>query len=66
MVDSNGTTGFRKGCVEAQAEFRLVLAKTSKRLGSDQPESIMVIIMQKTMWHFGTMHVTLRMTIMLS
>jgi len=25
MVDSNGTTGFRKVIVEAQAEFRLVL-----------------------------------------
>ena len=25
-----------------------------------------ITIMQKTMWHFGTMHITLRMTIMLS
>ena len=25
-----------------------------------------IIIMQKTMWYFGTMHITLRMTIMLS
>src|SRR3954467_10509549 len=25
-----------------------------------------ITIMQKTMWYFGTMHVTLRMTIMLS
>ena len=46
MMDSNGTTGFRKGCGEAQVEFRLVLAKASIRLGNDQPESITVIIMQ--------------------
>ena len=25
-----------------------------------------ITIMQKTMWYFGTMHITLRMTIMLS
>src|ERR1041385_6413171 len=28
--------------------------------------TINITIMQKTMWYFGTMHVTLRMTIMLS
>ena len=45
MVDSNGITGL-KGSVDAQAEFRLVLVKASKRLGSDQPESVTFIIMQ--------------------
>ena len=45
MVDSYGITGL-KGSVDAQAEFRLVLAKANKRVGSDQPESITFIIMQ--------------------
>ena len=45
MVDSYGITGLKES-LDAQAEFRLVLAKARKRLGSDQPESITVIIMQ--------------------
>ena len=45
MVDSYGINSL-KGSVDAQEEFSLVLAKASKRLESDQPESITVIIMQ--------------------
>ena len=36
----------KKGSLDAQEEFRLVLAEASKILGSDQLESITVIIMQ--------------------
>ena len=45
MVDSKGITGL-KGSLDAQEEVRLVRAKDSKRLGSDQAERITVIIMQ--------------------
>ena len=33
MVDSNGTTGFRKVIVEAQAEFRLVMEEGYQKTG---------------------------------